>query len=545
MIKNYNMFRIGLFLMVFAFYSTTGFGQFAEVGQVWYACNGELGAAQILILEGTEDDYFFVWPHDGTESLYNDQLAPGEYLFYIENKFGCKEEIIVEIQEVSGCTSKPEVTFNRKKCVYEVFLFMTNSEGDPLPEPLPIVNWNYNNLVGNPIQVTIPANQNSLELCYDFELLGTDGAACCSDSRCFTINRDDQEKFCEAPNTCKLVINEVVKDDDKSFVEFIVVGEDDKACQNGCDVRGAIIDDNNGGLVKDDLPLDELYSRSIDKGYVVLSQEDSWGSVPLGSRIVIYKDSKNESWDEDPTDVDNDNEYYVWIKNATYINGFTTGFGGEMATYEYQGFPSSAKWDFIKYDTGFDGLQTNTVSSDKKHSIATGNAEIVQLHGNETVPLPYSFSTDERLSIRLLNGNYNLSTSYEVTTGAGVYTPGAGNTLGNTGFIQILEGCSDKLPENGKYFRPVTSVPNSLWVSPNPFGSESVAHARFPKERLIVFELMTSSGLVLYQKTTESVDGNFSLDLGQVLFSKPAGVYYLKAKAESGVSEITKVVKTK
>lgn len=382
-------------LCVIALTNAPLLGQFAEVGNVFAACDsydGLLynGGAQIGLLEGEESDYYFVWTHDGLQSLYHNDLPPGEYLFYIEDQFGCSQNLEVVIPAI-GTICKPEVEtwFSDDDCLHyvEVTFFSSggshpSSTGYLSPEVFEIT-WSHNNSTTPTTTVEFPSGEDQVEICYEMDAVGVDGT-CCSVSRCILVNKSPKAEFCHVPEEgCYLIINEIVKDGDGSFYEFVVVDKSGDRCLTGCNLKGYIIDDNNGDLLKGNETNNDQLNQGIDKGYVTLSDSESWGAVPPGSKIVLIKDNKWDAIEIDPTDSDGDGTYIVWIRDVDRLTGFYSGFGSTTSSeYTFNGAPTLPVWDFIDFDKGFDGMQTRA-EDNRMHAIATGSTIVNQMHGDQ------------------------------------------------------------------------------------------------------------------------------------------------------------------
>lgn len=534
-----------LFLMLFLLASGhfTASAQLAEVVDLYYSCQGENGGARIGILEGSQEDYYYVWSHDGREELYHDDLAPGIYYFYIEDRFGCKEEIEIEILSASGCYAKPNYYFDTEKCVYVVGVSVYNNENVPIYSPAVEITYDYNNLSGSPVELTIPQGLNSIELEYEYTVNGLADQPCCNKTGSLTIYRSKRPCL---RSHCSLVVNEVVKAKKFSYVELLVVGNNPLACKSGCDVRNAIIDDNNGDLITDDPPLEELYSSPISKGYVSLNDKPSWEKVPVGSRIVLYRDLKNGLWEQDPTDVDQDGAYFVWIKDTDYIDGYYTGPQSELITYEHNGIPTTPDWEFIDFGVNYDGIQTYIPGSQSKHSVATGPHNIEAVGGSSTLPIVCNIQDTTKAHLCLTDDRHDLPGSYLIANGSiSDYTPGYGNSEANQLFIDEQSKCntSESLPTlyaNKKDKNKQLSIT----VFPSPFYDEVKLSGESPKGGTVEITVSSLEGVIICKADASVKDGRYSVDITSCLSNLPSSMYLATAVNSQGEREVVKFIKS-
>ena len=72
------------------------------------------------------------------------------------------------------------------------------------------------------------------------------------------------------------------------MVELFVYG--DGTCEATTDLRGYIIDDNNGQLIPgQDTTLTNGDSLNVDPGFIRFTDDPNWAAVPNGSIISIGK----------------------------------------------------------------------------------------------------------------------------------------------------------------------------------------------------------------------------------------------------------------
>jgi len=524
------------FLVTLLFISFDVKGQYAEVSQVWHWCSGTGGAIQIELLEGEPEDYYYLWSHDGSRDLYIDDLLPGSYVFYIENINGCSQTINVEIIKVGGC-KPPSVTLDAQwdpiRCGFDIEItwYMTDGES-PAPILFPngaeyvAVNWDIQNLSGSSVFIEMPQDQDQIEACLEYRIptiIG--GENCCSGYDCITLVRPDAQSVCGFSEPCRAVINEVFSKKGDSFVELLVVG-DKKDCPSFCDIRNIILDDNNGQVINDLKPLDNFLSSNIDNGYLSLKDVPNWSSVPIGSMIVLYENAKSKDHINDPTDTDKDNVYSVWAGDDNYIQGFAHTKKPGLNHYDYDGFPAVSKWDFIKVDKGYDGLQVRSSPSTKGHSLSFGQSELQNVKSPGSTPLFYSLGTSGNLSAALVGDNYNSSSDYQVNVvSSKLETPRKPNSQANSDFINDLLNCGKSLVKKAQLKKEVSQL--SYEVTPNPTNGNSIVSINTLYSGSCTVLIRSVSGKKILAREVKISSGENRWQLPKIFSSQAAGIYLI------------------
>lgn len=159
----------------------------------------------------------------------------------------------------------------------------------------------------------------------------------------------------------------------EEYYEFVVAGE----CGSLVDVRGYIIDDNNGTF-STTFPS----TSGIAQGHLRLSQNSLWANIAVGSLIVVYNAADRNSFipADDPFDSNNDSLYVIPHNNI----------------------------DLFEIT---DDLPRNTSPSDSTYSP-------VIYDNNTWAPLGIANDGDA-VQVRLPNGNYWHGVSYGGTTISG------------------------------------------------------------------------------------------------------------------------------
>jgi hypothetical protein len=525
------------------------FGQLAEVESVTQWCNRVGGTIEINILDDQVEDYTFYWSHSNSQDLTVSDLEPGIYYFFIENKAGCSQTLIIEIIDFTSCTSVIQQSWDDEECVFNLEVVLSNFFGIGIDPEFINVEWNIQNLSGAIVTVVIPDGQKSVEICYEYGVpnagdSGVEGEEeCCTGEGCLTLTRPPGPSLCEGPSGgCGLKINEVFSKEGESFVEFVVTGGEE-ACDKGCDFRNVIIDDNNGDLIKR-IYDEETYTGKIDEGYIRLNNNPDWSSVPVGALIVLHEDSKSDVFVDDPGDSDGDQVYSLWIRNDAYLVGFTRSIGSVIPFYEYDGFPVLPKWEFIDVDLGYDGLQVRQ-SSERSHALALGYDEINTVRTSGTIPIQYDEAFSSSLSVILSGGAYDLSDGYIVSEGSpSTITPGASNTVANETFIETLRDCGKSKALFAKK-REVNVDAASYGVFPNPTNGNTVVTIVSPYSTEGYLVITSASGQMFKKEPISVASLSTTLNMPASFKELPAGLYFIDLILDGQSIGVKKIVLTK
>jgi hypothetical protein len=403
------------------------------------------------------------------------------------------------------------------------------------------VRWiNLGNLVGPNVDIPIAASESSIEVCYDYSFNGT---ACCSGTDvCYTLSKPPGPLIpCGITNPCTPIINEVFGKNGDSFIELLITGGPE-ACEKGCDLRSVILDDNNGGLIKDPFPYDSEYSGNINRGYLKFSNDKQWQNVPLGTMIVIYENSKSNLVPHDANDANGDDVYTIWAENDEYLEGYTSNGSSSIEHYQYNGFPTLPKWSFIDVGKGYDGVQVRHGKDNLSHAISMGYNEIGQISGSQTVPLEYMGSSASNLSVKLIGSDFLSSADFSLTlSNSTSATPGVANSSVNGNFINGLLNCGSKVEGiNNTELKSDKQV--SFTISPNPVannGTMSVISSAMGSGNLIV---RTIEGRVIAQQQYSFSSGLTRVALPKIIESLSSGLYLVDFQVEQQSVGVQKLV---
>ena len=278
----------------------------------------------------------------------------------------------------------------------------------------------------------------------------------------------------------------------EEFIEILIIGTE--ACEDSFDLRGYIIDDNNGDFSVSA----EMSSTGFAAGHIRFKDIDRWANVPVGSLLLIYNDEDFPPGGGDPTDANGDMIYKIPISNdglegvldrPSLHSNF--GYNPDWGNY----YP--AGWTGIRLHDEADAAQIRYPSGEYCHGISYGSSErmIGGVHG-----LHISNQSGKNNCIFFNAGNYLVSHNYKLTDVEYV-TPGYANNPENADFIaDVCNNVVDEDPDGDG-----TSV-MSLAHQPNEEGNS----AELREEKDIEYRLKSGIDGNAYPNPTR---GNINLVL--------------------------------
>lgn len=233
----------------------------------------------------------------------------------------------------------------------------------------------------------------------------------------------------------QLIINEFSQgaNGTKEYIELVVVGNRTCTGDSCLDIRGWIIDDNNGWFGAGT-------GQGIAQGHIRFSMNANWSCVPYGSIILLYNaGDKNTTIvaADDPTDANNDNVYVVPSTSNLLEFTNTTPASPSALTYTYPGtvtYNATGDWSTIGLANGGDAVVVVNPANPSiaVHSIAFGSIN------NGTNATIYFTQSGGATNYYLTNGNYTNVTAYAVGTAPTNETPGSANGLNNANWINQM-----------------------------------------------------------------------------------------------------------
>jgi hypothetical protein len=159
---------------------------------------------------------------------------------------------------------------------------------------------------------------------------------------------------------------------EKEYYEFVVAGR----CGETVDVRGYIIDDNNGTFTTD---YSAPTGTGIAGGHLRLTNHTQWSAIPVGSLIVVYnEDDPNASLPaDDPFDADNDSLYVIPHKFSDLLEINTTIPNTSVPDSNYTpAVYGSTSWSALNIRNAGDAIQVRMPDGVYFHGVSYGGTEI-------------------------------------------------------------------------------------------------------------------------------------------------------------------------
>lgn len=233
----------------------------------------------------------------------------------------------------------------------------------------------------------------------------------------------------------------------QEYVELVVVGVPGSTV----DISGWILDDNNG-----DFSGGSASGRGIAPGYIAFEEICPWEKVPVGSIIVLYNASDPNATvpANDPTDENGDYVYVVPVSVSSafcsgqpvndYIdaNNSSPNSGGSTT---YGAINVEPCWGFIGFRNSGDAVQLRRPDASFYQGISYGSSPITaanhplfSTYGNDVTYFSGSGSGDVYFFDNSMSDDFNDGQNWTVASAAANQTPGVGNNIANTTFINNL-----------------------------------------------------------------------------------------------------------
>jgi len=524
---------------------TTEEENFARVAEIHHACGGSNGSILMEIIPQAVQDYYYIWTHTGTTTLFVEDLAPGLYTFYIESIYGCKEEYKIEILDLNNCTSEYNTRYNDEDCSLTIGVNLLNSLGEYIDPSQVSINWTIEgqaNQTGALISLDM-TNFETIDFCYSYEIMNGNGGSCCSETVCSQFRKPENAPSCQiTPSECLVVINEMVRGDkQRHYIELLVVG--DGKCGQVCDLRGMILDDNNGEIMESSVvDVSNIFELGVNLGFVRFPHIDNWASVPVGSLILIY----NPKWDpgapqEDPTDANNDFVYILSGDNNNYLKGYLSEWNDQEKKYDYNGFPTISEWEKISISPGLEGMQVRSNNGELKHALAIGDNTIVESTGSGVIAGYPEYS--EYVNCSLVGLAYLNPSSYTCQDwNSGTYdTPGYKNSEENGSLIDDLRNCSGAALSGYE----TKSKQFDFVLHPNPTASEVNVEIASSQPGYGIIRLFNTNGKKILEQAVELKGMKTSFRLTNTFSKLPSGMYLVQLSSPTGETVNKKLIKIK
>lgn len=424
-------------------------------------CEEENGSIQIDPPPSYID---YLW-QDSVESLDRFNLAPGSYTISGEDEEGCIETIVLEVPDISDCAFElitwevPQPIPTPGAPIYPCIVvgFNFTLDGIDVPHEHLDINWT----VTVPLQ-TFPyinvytSNESSIPVYTDGTVVDLDislqtefGAIpCCSFSDKITIN--DECPPLSPPDI--FVSKSTFRDGSNAstipgMVELLVYG--DGNCESTTDIRGFIIDDNNGQLILgQDSTLTNGAALHVNDGFVKFSNDPNWAAIPNGSIITIFESGHALNTSllsiEDPTDSNQDFHYILALENPTYFEGSTAQWDYNLQHNTYQGGATQPSWSLIEANGETDAMQVRYPDGTYCHGFSYGKNSASAEENNFALYL--SKTSHPYCQIQMDELSYLDKSAFSIQEITGGFQPGQMQSANLQAIVEQLRDCNQPGP---------------------------------------------------------------------------------------------------
>lgn len=218
---------------------------------------------------------------------------------------------------------------------------------------------------------------------------------------------------------------------EQEYYEFVVAGR----CGETVDVRGYIIDDNNGTFTTD---FSAPAGSGIAAGHLRLTNHAQWSNIPVGSLIVVYNEGDPNSSlpDDDPFDTDNDSLYVIphtfsdLVEINTTIPNVTAPADSNYTPATY----GSTSWTALNIRNDGDAIQVRTPNGTYFHGVSYGGPEISGGPNNMKI-----FNGNMQGMVGWFNsGDVFDASNWSTGNVAGNETPGLPNNAANLAWLRMM-----------------------------------------------------------------------------------------------------------
>ncbi|MFK8100867.1 MAG: T9SS type A sorting domain-containing protein [Saprospiraceae bacterium] len=452
-----------LLLTLFSFQLTNNFAQtslYKNAAVTAATCGEDNGSIKV------EAPFFVntVWENGSTQAN-REQLSPGTYTLSGIDESGCSETITFEVPNIScdfeltytypiGLPNNPGEEANDHPsrpeiCVYVGFIFTVG--GVPIANEYLDISWavtvppmppfpSYTYYSTHPY-IGVYANNVTIEYTVS---LKNQSLSCCSfsdvvypGSPCKTVS--EPPKVYVSKSTFS---NEANKSQVPGIVELLIYG--DGTCGETMDLRGYIVDDNNGDLIyANQTNLTNGALLKINPGYLRFSDDPNWAAVPHGSLITIYNSAHlgNNSLQakDDPTDIDANYHYVLSAENAIYFEGKNSSWSVENQLTTYEGETITPSWELIKPDGEAGAIQVRYPDGSYCHGVSYGKTAISAVYN--FFPLHLTETPHDYCQIHMQALSYLDKTAFEIHEIYGGFVPGQTESIDLAAAVNYLRNC--------------------------------------------------------------------------------------------------------
>jgi len=514
------------FLLLFCLSFLPAFGQFTI--EITDATGGPCnGSAEITAVNGL-DDYSFLWSNGETGSSIQG-LCPGYYSVTVSSTNGCEWELEAPVLGRNACyLSQDNIMAEvRQNC---------SDDGGAISITIDNPNeyeyaWK-DNEIGNR-----RLNLSNGEYCVTIKDKWQDN---CTVEQCYEISNEG----CVSNDRPILIVNEVSNGPSgiEEYVELLVIGNGN--CESMIDLRGFILDDNNGNF-----SIRPENTTGFSPGSLRFTENNTWAHVPVGSLILIYdEEHKNPliTLEDDSDDANGDN-IYVLPSNSKHFqryNYYTSFLNVAQTPASVTGnfnsrLRSVSNWESVRLMNSGDAMQVLSPNAEYIHGVSYGDPS--RMNGG---PDNLFISAINGLGKVILfkDGDPRKASNFVMTTDA-EGSPGFANGRENEEYIRSL------CPRHGKRNVRPDKLPSATFLTaydvlPNPFNNSFDLDFDLEQSITVDISIRNIIGLQVYHDI-EAVEKGANTIHFQKLDALESGFYILTLKDHNKTILQTTIVKIK
>lgn len=515
----------------------------AVITEVNHDC-GELGAIWVTLINPDNVLQYF-WEH-GPENLHIFDLEAGVYTFVIITIDGCREEYVTEILEVGKCNVVGNLTII-DECTMLINIQVT-FDGVQIEENALDIVWSDGSNAGLSREVSRLSTKN---YCVEITAAGG-GEKCCLYQECFKVERN---RDCKPDQRGKeIIVNEFSENTVKGpqYAEFLVLGNNE--CEETYDLRGHIIDDNNGLLIEANSFVTPFTTEGvgISPGYLFFTNHDNWAKVPNGSLILVLqaKTASDSNFPPlDPYDSDGDFVYVLTADDAELFGGMTSTWNDLESHMDYIGALSVPNWEKIQLKSEADGMQVRYPDGTYCHGVSRGTTAFAD---STSFTLHITEESADTEHCQFFDVDYEDKNHFSCQSAQdSVQTPGKPNSDENAAMIAALIECKSELQNitdsgeeviNPEEILQRNSPQDELRVYPNPFSDRISIDFKAETTGTATIKILLLSGQESMSLKTDCRQGenSFSFKLEN---SNPSTLYILELTYPSGKKNYRRIVR--
>jgi len=233
----------------------------------------------------------------------------------------------------------------------------------------------------------------------------------------------------------QLIINEFSQGNSGSreYIELVVAGTRNCSGDSCMDIRGWIIDDNNGWCGAGG-------GQGIAIGHMRFTNDPNWSCVPYGSIILLYNSGDKNLQiiqTDDPTDANNDHVYIVPSTSTLLEHTNTTPASPSSLTYTYPAttaYLAGGDWSTVGLANTGDAVIVVSPANPGTavHAIAYGGVS------NSAGATIFKATSGGGRNYFLTSALYTSAADYTVGNAPADETPGAPNSAANAAWISSM-----------------------------------------------------------------------------------------------------------